>query len=191
MHRLVGQRNDALLWKIMGDIQKSSAAKDEVPCVSRAECEAGSGKQKAFGISLAGERTNATLRAVELSCPNIEWFLGHSLNEGTLKKIIASGSTIVLISSLPTNPLEVIEAFSRRLRSVGYTGWIVVGNYRLKSFDSVVRKRLKDAGIDYSSHRLHAICRIINYTNESMNESPPNPVELKVGHSDLQLVASE
>ena len=190
LHRLVGQRNDALLWKIMGDIKTGSTVQNTISSAVPATDETEMQQQKAFGISLSGERTNATLRAVELSCPKTEWIHGHSLNEGTLRQILDGGYSIVLISSLPTNPLEVVESFSKRLRKSGFSGWIVVGNYRMKSFESSIRKRLKDAGVDYTSHRLHAICRIINYANEATSESSSSPIELREGLTTSQSVTS-
>ena len=113
-----------------------------------------------------------------------------NVGAGALRQIIDGGYSIVLISSLPTNPLEVVESFSKRLRKSGFSGWIVVGNYRMKSFESSIRKRLKDAGVDYASHRLHAICRIINYANEATFESSSSPIELREGLTTSQSVTS-
>ena len=177
LHSLVSQRNDALLWKIMGDIQTVSPVGKDGSYSGVSKDESETSKQKAFGISLGGERTNVTLRTVELECSGIDWRAGHSLNEGTIRQIIDEGFSIVLISSLPANPLEVIEAFAKRLRNRGYGGWIVVGNYRVKSLERSIRSRLKDAGVDYSSHRLHAICRIINFADRSTNDSASSLAE--------------
>ncbi len=172
LHRQLGQFNDALLWKILASNDQDSVSKKERAALESEGMDATNvGYQKAFGISLGGERTNVALRAVAIAVPKIEWTLGHSLS-ATTSKLIASGDfSIVLISSLPTNPWEVIESFSKRLRREGFTGWIAVGNWRIKTFNSSVRKRLKDSGVDYSSHRLHALCRILNYANESLNDS--------------------
>jgi predicted PurR-regulated permease PerM len=72
LHRLVGQRNDALLWKIMASMQTVPHVEKVVASGGEATDSALLKNQKAFGISLSGERTNATLRAVELTCPTIE-----------------------------------------------------------------------------------------------------------------------
>ena len=171
LHRLVGQRNEALLWKIMGNVGTGSTPEIPPSADGTPNDTAIAKTQKGFAISLGGERTNASLRVVELACQKISWSLGHSLNQGNIRKITEGGVSIVLVSSLPSNPIEVIEAFSKRLRNAGYAGWIVVGHYRLKSLDSSAKKRLKDAGVDYSSHRLHAICRIINFATEGSTDS--------------------
>ena len=169
LHRQVGQRNDALLWKIMA-VNKQVTINP--------------GQQKAFGISLGGERTDVALSAVAIACPKLEWSLGHSLSATTSKQIAKGDFSIVLISSLPTNPWEVIESFSKRLRRDGFAGWIAVGNWRVKTFDSQVRRRLKEAGVDYSSHRLHAICRILNYANETLDDSQAVSTDLGDGNND-------
>lgn len=163
LHRLVGQRNDALLWKIIADFKtKISGQKVQRKVVV----------QKAFGISLGGERTDVALRAVELSCPELDLSLGHSLSLETAKRIVVGDFSIVVISALPANPWAVIESFTKRLRKEGFTGWIAVGCWRMKSFDHVVRLQLKEAGIDYASHRLHSLCRILSYANDSSQIAP-------------------
>ena len=65
-----------------------------------------------------------------------------------------------------------MEAFARRLRKAGFNGWIAVGNWRVKTLDGSVKRRLKEAGVDYSSHRLHAVCRIISYATASLFDTP-------------------
>jgi predicted PurR-regulated permease PerM len=168
LHGLVGQRNDALLWKIVTDSEFNTVPKtDKAALEHDATNSTNVLIQKAFGISLGGERTNIALRVVAISCPKLELSLGHSLSPATSKLIAKEDFSVVVISALPTNPLEVIEAFARRLRSDGFTGWIAVGNWRVKSLDSTARRRLKEAGVDYASHRLHSLCRILKYAEMS------------------------
>ncbi len=162
LHRLVGQRNDALLWKIMAESKSKGTVQKE---------QNGVDVRKAFGISLGGERTDAALRAIAIICPELDLSLGHSLSFETSKRIVAGDYSIVIISALPSNPWEVIETFAKRLRSDGFTGWIAVGRWRVKAFDKVVRLQLKEAGVDYASHRLHSVCRILSYANEPSHSS--------------------
>lgn len=174
-HGLVGQRSDAILWKIMTDVQKASSPLleqndldgDQSNCLE-------SKRQKAFGISLSGERTNVALRAAAIECPCIEISVGHSLGSGTSKRIASQDYSFVVISSLPTNPWEAIESFSQRLRRDGFKGWIAVGNWRVKSIDIALKRRLKEAGVDYVSHRLHALCRMLSYASDALHDVNSN-----------------
>jgi hypothetical protein len=169
VHRQVCQRNNGLIWKIMDAINLKSMPKDKTnDQESMPEGTPSIVGPKAYGISLGGDRTDATLRAVEIFDPKIQWSLGHSLDATTSRQIVKGDYSIVLISSLPNNPWELIEAFARRLRKAGFNGWIAVGNWRVKTLDSSVRRRLKEAGVDYTSHRLHAVCRIISYATASL-----------------------
>ena len=175
LHRQVSQRNDCLIWKLM------DAANTEAPLtnaqVEPEESKDGSILQKgplAFGISLCGNRTDAALRAIEISDPKVKWSLGHSLNAKTSHHIVKGNYSIVLISSLPNNPWELIERFAQRLRKDGFTGWIAVGNWRVRTLPSSLRMRLKEAGVDYASHRLHSVCRIVSYAALSLHESDEN-----------------
>ena len=54
-----------------------------------------------------------------------------------------------------------------------------MGNWRVRTLHSSVRKRLKEAGVDYSSHRLHSVCRIISYATASLFDSTENSEETK------------
>ncbi len=169
VHRQVCQRNNGLIWKIMDATNLKSMPKDKTnDQESMPEGTPPIVGPKAYGISLGGDRTDATLRAVEIFDPKIQWSLGHSLDATTARQIVKGDYSIVLISSLPNNPWELIEAFARRLRKAGFNGWIAVGNWRVKTIDSSVRRRLKEAGVDYTSHRLHAVCRIISYATASL-----------------------
>lgn len=180
VHRQVCQRNNGLIWKIMDATLSKSTLKDSKDDQENSiEGTIHHKRLKAFGISLGGDRTDATLRAIEIFDPNIEWSLGHSLEAVTAKKIVTGNYSIVLISSLPNNPWELIEAFTRRLRKAGFSGWIAVGNWRVRTLHSSVRKRLKEAGVDYSSHRLHSVCRIISYATASLSDLAENSEEMK------------
>ena len=129
----------------------------------------------AFGISLGGNRTDSALRAIAISDPKITWSLGHSLDAKALHHIVKGNYSIVLISSLPNNPWELIERFVKRLRKDGFTGWIAIGNWRVRTLPSSLRMRLKEAGVEYASHRLHSVCRIVSYAAASLHESDAIP----------------
>lgn len=172
VHRQVCQRNNGLIWKIMDATNSRSTPKDKIS--DQGSIPEGTIMRvgpKAYGISLGGDRTDATLRAVEIFDPKIEWSLGHNLDATTAREIVKGNYSIVLISSLPNNSLELIEAFSRRLRKAGFNGWLAVGNWRVRTLVSSVRKRFKEAGVDYTSHRLHAACRMISYATASLFDS--------------------
>jgi len=141
--------------------------------------------QKVFGISLGGDRTNAALRAIEIACPKLELSISHLMNASS-KRISARDFSIVIFSSLPTNPWELIESFSRRFRRDGFSGWIAFGDWRVKSIDRGVRRRLNVAGADYATHRLHSLCRIVNFNNEFSNVSTPDGSELVGTHGERQ-----
>ena len=168
LHRLVSHRNDALLWKVMSDSEAKAKPKmDQDDSLIPQDTQSILNSHRAFGISLGGERTNAALRVVAISCPRLEFSQGHSLTPETSKQIVVENYSMVVISAIPSNSWEIIEAFARRLRSDGYTGWIAVGNWRVKSFDNSIRHRLKQSGVDYASHRLHSVCRIASYASEN------------------------
>jgi len=172
VHRQVCQRNNGLIWKIMDATNSKSTPLDKInhqdAIPEGTTLVVG---PKAYGISLGGDRTDTTLRAVEIFDPKIEWSLGHSLDATTARQIVRGNYSIVLVSSLPNNPWELIEAFARRLRKAGFNGWIAVGNWRVRTLDSDIKRRLKEAGVDYTSHRLHAMCRMISYATLSLFDS--------------------
>ncbi len=178
LHRQVNQRNDCLIWKLMDDaVAVSTQANAEV---KPEESKDGARLQKgplAFGISLCGNRTDAALRAIEVSDHKIKWSLGHSLDAKTVFQILKGNYSIVLISSLPNNPWELIERFAKRLRKEGFTGWIAVGNWRVRTLPGSLRTRLKEAGVEYASHRLHSVCRIVSYAALSLHEPDENPIQ--------------
>lgn len=168
LHRQVCQQNDCLLWKIMEAANLASERNEsKIETGIADEKPFPSIRKKAFGISLGGERTNATLRAIEIYDTKIEWTLGHTLDAKAIQQIVRGDYSIVMISCLPGNPWEVVESFARYLRKAGFSGWIAVGNWRTKTLSSTLRARLKDAGVDYVSHRLHSVCRMISYATSS------------------------
>jgi len=178
LHRQVSQRNDCLIWKLM-DAASGQATLTNTDVESE-KLVAGSTHHlgpSAFGISLCGDRTDAALRAIEISDHKVRWSLGHSLDAKTSHHIVKGNYSIVLISSLPNNPWELIERFAKRLRKDGFTGWIAVGNWRVRTLPSSLRNRLKEAGVDYASHRLHSVCRIVSYAALSIHESDENPMQ--------------
>ena len=178
LHRQVNQRNDCLIWKLM-DAANAEATKTNTEVESKESMD-GAVHHKgtlAFGISLSGNRTDAALRAIEISDPKIKWTLGHRLDAKTADHILKGNYSIVLISSLPSNPWELIERFAKRLRKVGFTGWIAVGNWRMRTLPSSLRSRLKEAGVEYTSHRLHSVCRLVSYAASSLHESDEDLIE--------------
>jgi len=105
------------------------------------------------------------------------------MNTASSKRIATGNFSIVVFSSLPTNPLQLIESFSRRLRKNNFNGWIAVGNWRIKSIDSNLRRRLKEAGVNYATHRLNSLCRILNFAAEFSNDAYSKSSELIEIHS--------
>ncbi len=176
LHRQVCQRNDCLIWKLMDAVSSESTPKhSEVPSKESMDESSHHRRPLAFGISLGSNRTDAALRAVEVSDTKIQWSLGHRLDAKSSHHIVKGNYSIVLISSLPNNPWELIEGFAKRLRKDGFNGWIAVGNWRMRTLPNSLRMRLKEAGVDYASHRLHSVCRIVSYAAASLHESDETP----------------
>ncbi len=188
LHRQVSQRNDCLIWKLMDDANvEATPANAEVKLTESTKGATPHKGPLAFGISLCGNRTDAALRAIEISDPKIKWSFGHSLDAKTVVHILKGNYSIVLISSLPNNPWEIIERFAKRLRKEGFTGWIAVGNWRVRTLPSSLRTRLKESGVEYASHRLHSVCRIVSYAASSLHESDETETILEsVGSSDAE-----
>ena len=186
LHRQVCQRNDCLIWKLMDAVNSvSNPMHIEGDSAESTEGSMQSKGPLAFGISLGSNRTDAALRAIEISDHKIQWSLGHSLDAKTSHRIVNGNYSIVLISSLPDNPWELIERFAMRLRKDGFTGWIAVGKWRMQTLPSSLRMRLKEAGIDYASHRLHSVCRIVSYAAEENPALIAGAVSENNGASDF------
>ena len=49
-----------------------------------------------------------------------------------------------------------------------------MGNWRVKSIDIALKRRLKEAGVDYVSHRLHALCRMLSYASDALHDVNSN-----------------
>ncbi len=109
------------------------------------------------------ERAASALQIMLAGQSGLEVLRLDRWNPSMARRLVADAPDVVLLSHSGAVHKDEAIALARLLRKNGFDGWIVLGWWRAKSLRHATRLQLKEAGIDYITHRLTSMDRMLRY----------------------------